>query len=215
MRFLASICWNIWPCPIFGLNSHIPWILIYLGLDNGLVLKNDKPLSYPMISQFTNAYAFSGLRICWNIWPCPIFGLNSHIPWHQGRGMQNSPFSCWEFPLTRICSGPNTHYMIIYTVQNPQKMQKRFITTLIQYNHRTGFTLVQVMACAWSAPSHYPSQCWFIVSWTISNKLQWNLNKYAEFFKKIASENAVLKKSAILCSVFRILKLRIIQLKTQ
>ena len=63
MRFLASICWNIWPCPIFGLNSHIPWILIYLGLDNGLVLKNDKPLSYPMISQFTNAYAFSGLNM--------------------------------------------------------------------------------------------------------------------------------------------------------
>ena len=34
-------------------------------------------------------------------------------------------------------------------------------------------------------------------------------------FKKIVSENAVLKVLAILCSVFRILKLHIIQLNTQ
>ena len=30
--------------------------------------------------------------------------------------------------------------------------------------NRTGSTLVQVMACCLTAPSHYLSQCWFIIS---------------------------------------------------
>ena len=32
------------------------------------------------------------------------------------------------------------------------------------WHHRTWSTLVQVMACCLMAPSHYPNQCWFIIS---------------------------------------------------
>ena len=30
--------------------------------------------------------------------------------------------------------------------------------------HKSGSTLVQVMACCLAAPSHYPNQCWLIIS---------------------------------------------------
>ena len=40
----------------------------------------------------------------------------------------------------------------------------------------TGLSLVRVMACRCSAPSHYLNQCWFVVNRTSENKLQWNLN---------------------------------------
>ena len=33
-----------------------------------------------------------------------------------------------------------------------------------------------------SAPSHYRNQCWLIVNWTISNKLQWNFNRNSTIF---------------------------------
>ena len=35
---------------------------------------------------------------------------------------------------------------------------------------------------AYSAPSHYLNQCWVIVNWTLSRKLQWNLNKNTKLF---------------------------------
>ena len=41
----------------------------------------------------------------------------------------------------------------------------------------TGSTLVQIMACRLSAPSHYLDQCWNIFNWTLRNKLKWNLNQ--------------------------------------
>ena len=35
-------------------------------------------------------------------------------------------------------------------------------------------------------PSHYLNQCWVIVSWTLRNKLQWNINRIQNFsFTKI------------------------------
>ena len=42
------------------------------------------------------------------------------------------------------------------------------------------------MAC--SAPSHHLNQCWLLVNWTLSNKLQWNLNRNTKFFIR---ENAI------------------------
>ena len=52
----------------------VPIDIISIGLDNGLVPNKDRPLSYPVMSQFTNTYALP-TSMCWNIWPCPIFGV--------------------------------------------------------------------------------------------------------------------------------------------
>ena len=41
----------------------------------------------------------------------------------------------------------------------------------------TGSALVQVMACRLTTQSHYLTQCWLIVNWTLGNKLQWNCNQ--------------------------------------
>ena len=35
---------------------------------------------------------------------------------------------------------------------------------------------------AWSAPTHYLNQCWYIVNWTLGNKFQWNLNQNTIIF---------------------------------
>ena len=34
---------------------------------------------------------------------------------------------------------------------------------------------------AYSAPSHYLNKFWFVVNWTLRNKLRWNFNQYAKF----------------------------------
>ena len=45
--------------------------------------------------------------------------------------------------------------------------------------------LVQIMAAAWSVPSHYLNQCWFIVNWNLGNKLQLNLlQKFIHFHSR-------------------------------
>ena len=49
----------------------------------------------------------------------------------------------------------------------------------------------------YSAPSHYLNQSWFIVNWTLRNKLQWNQN--AKFFiNENASKHIVCETAAIL-----------------
>ena len=54
-----------------------------------------------------------------------------------------------------------------------------------------------LVACP--APSHYPNQCWFIVKWTLGNKLQWNFNKNTKLsIHENASENIVCELAAIL-----------------
>ena len=51
----------------------------------------------------------------------------------------------------------------------------------------------------WSAPSHYLNQCWNIVNWSITNKLQWNFNcKYYIFIQENAFKNVGCEMSAIL-----------------
>ena len=56
------------------------------------------------------------------------------------------------------------------------------------------------------SPSHYLNQCWNIVNWTLSNKLQWNFNRNSNiFFKKMC-----LKVSSVkwwpFCIVLNVLK---------
>ena len=63
-----------------------------------------------------------------------------------------------------------------------------------------GSTLVQIMACAYSAPSYYLNQGWIIGNWTPRNKFQWNFNQNRKLFiHENASENIVCKKVPILC----------------
>ena len=50
----------------------------------------------------------------------------------------------------------------------------------------------QAIIVSLSAPSHYLNQCWYIVNWTLRNKLQWNFNRNSNiFFQKNALENVV------------------------
>ena len=54
---------------------------------------------------------------------------------------------------------------------------------------------------AYSAPSHYLNQCWFIATWTLRNKLQWNFNQSTKvFIHENAYENIVCAMAAILQS---------------
>ena len=49
------------------------------------------------------------------------------------------------------------------------------------------------------APSHYLSQCWDIVNWTLRNKLHWYFKPNSStFIQKNANKNVVRKMSAIL-----------------
>ena len=65
----------------------------------------------------------------------------------------------------------------------------------------TGSSLVQIMACRLSAPSHYLNRCWSIVNivnWTFRNKLKWNFNRNSNIFiQEIEFEN-VCKMASIL-----------------
>ena len=57
--------------------------------------------------------------------------------------------------------------------------------------------LVRIMACR-SPIQNYLNQCWVIVNWTFSNKLQWNFNQTSKhFIHENASEYIVCKVAAI------------------
>ena len=59
--------------------------------------------------------------------------------------------------------------------------------------------LLEIMACCCEAPSHYLNKCWLIITGTLTNKLQWNLNQYTNIFiGENAFENVVCAISAIL-----------------
>ena len=52
---------------------------------------------------------------------------------------------------------------------------------------------------AWTAPSHYRSQCWNIVNSSLRNKLQWNFNRNANIFiQENALQNVVCEMTSIL-----------------
>ena len=56
----------------------------------------------------------------------------------------------------------------------------------------TGSALVQVMACRLTAPSHYLSQYWLVVNWTLRNKLHWYFNRQSIIcIEENAFENVV------------------------
>ena len=51
---------------------------------------------------------------------------------------------------------------------------------------------------AWTAPSHYLNQCWNIVNWTLTIKLQWNFNRNLNIFiQENALEHVVYEMASI------------------
>ena len=50
-----------------------------------------------------------------------------------------------------------------------------------------------------SQPNHYLNQCWNIVNWTLTNKLQWNVNRNSYIFiQENVSKNVVCKMADML-----------------
>ena len=70
-------------------------------------------------------------------------------------------------------------WMASYCAQ--QKYKSRALTHLPLVPHicvsELGQHWFRQWLVAYSAPSHYRNQCWFIVNWTLRNKLQWNSNQ--------------------------------------
>ena len=73
-------------------------------------------------------------------------------------------------------------------------LYSKTVCIFIQFHYRQVSNI-----SAWQAPSHYLNQWWNIGSWTLGNKLQWNLyrNLYI-FIQENAFENVVMKLSSIL-----------------
>ena len=109
------------------------------------------------------------------IWNCNVnASMISYIPFHKTH-------QGWPFIL---------NCMAIHHLTPPSDAYMR---------QWIGSASVQIMACAYSAPSHYLNQCWYIVNWTLGNTLQWNLNQNTNFsFHKSAFENIVCEMAAIL-----------------
>ena len=82
-----------------------------------------------------------------------------------------------------ICSFTLTDLPLVPHIYVTESAQLRFRQWLVAY----------------SAPSQYLNQCWFIVNWTLRNKLQWNSNQNSKnLIHEKAFENVVCEKAAIL-----------------
>ena len=61
-------------------------------------------------------------------------------------------------------------------------------------------TLILNLSCVFMWPSHFLNQCWCIVNWTLTNKLQWNFNQNSDTSigeNACESENVVCKMALI------------------
>ena len=63
---------------------------------------------------------------------------------------------------------------------------------------KLGHHCFRLWLSTWSVPSHYLNQCWFIVNWTLGNKLQWNSNQNIDILIQIMH----LKMSSANCQSF-------------
>ena len=103
------------------------------------------------------------------------------------------------------CRQPTSHYLSQYSprslspygVTRPQSVNNifRFVVVVLRQLHDAPSTVnsptplvphicvsesvqhwFRWWLVAYPAPSHYLKQCWFIVNWTLRNKLHWNFN---------------------------------------
>ena len=80
-------------------------------------------------------------------------------------GTPSAPYFVVKLFICLSKSNKCTHMAHIYTVRR-----------------WTGSALIQIMAVACSAPSHYLNQCWLIIIWTLRNNRQWKSNRNTKLF---------------------------------
>ena len=91
------------------------------------------------------------LNQCWNI---VNLNLRNTLPWNL---KQNSKISIKKNAFEKVvCKMAAIRYW-------PQCVNSLWPSDAI-WQHRTGSTLAQVMACCLIAPCHYLIQCWLIIS---------------------------------------------------
>ena len=111
------------------------------------------------------------------LWATQIRGHNKKLLHYQ-----------WKFPILYQCMLPTLHHKhsgdIYHAEHFPLRQDPLREFTLLNtdetmfnslwpsdaiWRQRSGSTLAQVMACCLTAPSHYLTQCWLIIS-----KVQWH-----------------------------------------
>ena len=122
-----------------------------------------------------------------------LFWFKSH--WHLFQLTTSSHWLRWCLGAKQMTSQYLNHWWA--------KSLTQYVSQgLIQVNssppsaaymrQETGSVLVQVMACRLTAPSHYLSQYWLNVNWTLRNKLHWYFNRHSIIFiEEFTFENVV------------------------
>ena len=110
-------------------------------------------------------------------------------------------YPCWDQSYTMLIKGVpdncrlSSSIALIWTFG----MEASFRPSDACMRQLTRPSLVQIMA--WLALSHYLNQHWYIVDWTIGNKLQWNINGNSNIFiSKNAFKNHRLRNGGHLVS---------------
>ena len=122
-----------------------------------------------------------GLSKCNNAW------LSSGIPWWQIMPQTWIWFYVVIQPFLDIWAQFLTMTLVHYPVYNIYPcFVSRCLTHLPTMPHicvsESGQHWFRKWLVAYSAPSHYLNLCWFIVNWTLRNKLQWNFNQNTKLF---------------------------------
>ena len=133
------------------------------------------------------------------------------MPWHQTLYWKSKKFQphllttsyVYDLSICHLLNFKNIiKYKMVWIYGNPDwlcilKWTKNRITLLMDCGIVTPYTDIAVgQQCSGDnlllmALSHYPNQCWLIVSWNLGNKLQWimNIYEYKTSFQKTAVED--------------------------
>ena len=101
-------------------------------------------------------------------WSCESFPVTLDTTYHIDRGWQCSHLRAWILSsvsrvIYKIMLGKHTHSHWRYAFGVTIWLNSLWPCGAI-WRHRAWSTLVQVMSCFLTAPSHYLNQCWLTVS---------------------------------------------------
>ena len=113
--------------------------------------------------------------------------------------MKTGDLDDWEIVMLKSMSVNVRKALVI----NNELLYGIFLTHWGRVTHtcigNLGHHWFRYLLVVFSVPCHYLNQCWNIVNWTLSNKLQLNLNRNINIFvDENAYENVVCKIAAIL-----------------
>ena len=113
--------------------------------------------------------------------------MGAKIPRPSVSGFLPPPWTSWWVN----CAIPTAHVVSLYNQLALLSKSNGGLTHLPLVPHicvgDLGQHWFQKWLVAYSAPSHYLNQCCDIVNWTLSSKLQWNLNRNSDI---LIHENA-------------------------